>query len=102
LKRFFKKSFKKNFFKKNLKKNCEKNLRKNCRKNFQKIYFSKYFGFCKQIFLKKNLREKFLKKYIFQKKFEVPFFSATLLEVSSNGLKLEENEIFLLHWIEVR
>jgi len=44
---------------------------------------------------KKNLRKKISEKILRN------FFFPTLVEVSSSGLKLEENEIFLLQWVEV-
>jgi len=54
--------------------------------------------FVKNIFFEKF----FCKKNIFENKFPPKkIFLLTLVEVSSSELKLEENEIFLLQWIEV-
>ena len=46
--------------------------------------------FAKKIFFKKNLRKKISRKNF------ANFFLPTLVEVSSSGLKLVDNEIFLL------
>jgi len=60
------------------------------KKNSKKYIFGKKFL---KIFFSKN---QFAKKKVFRKKF-VP----TLVEVSSSELKLEENETFLLQWVEM-
>jgi len=90
--------------KKSFEKICEKNLRKKTvGKKLPKIFFAK------NIFLKKKIAKKFFQKIYFSKKVSkkfsrknfVKFFLPTLVEVSSSGLKLEENEIFLLQWVKV-
>ena len=67
-------------------------------------------NFPKNIFFEKNLQKKifFEKKFqknIFQKKLQKKilrnFFLPTLAEVSLSWLKLEDNKIFLLQWVEV-
>ena len=51
--------------------------------------------------MQKNIFQKKLCEKNFPEKILQNFFLPTLVEVSSNGLKLEENEIFLLQWVEV-
>jgi len=58
-------------------------LEKDLRKKFLENKFTKFF-FIEKIFPEKILQKKFL---------------PTLVEVSSNRLKLEENETFLLQWV---
>ena len=74
----------------------QKNIfqKKICKKKFKNIYFSKKIG--KKLIFQKQICEK-----IFWIKFCKFFFLPTLIEVSSSGLKFEENEIFLLQWVEV-
>ena len=84
MKKIVGKNFKKIYF---LKKNfCKKNI---FEKKFVTIFFQK------NIFFKKNVRKNFSKNIL------RIFLFPTLVEVSSSGLKLEKNEIFLLQWIEV-
>jgi len=56
--------------------------------------------FQKSIFFEKNFKKIYLSKMICEKKISgknfAKFILPTLVEISSNGLKLEETEIFLL------
>jgi len=56
---------------------------------FENLLFETFFQ--KNIFIEKHFPEKNLRN----------FFLSTLVEVSLSGLKLEDNEIFLLQWIKV-
>ena len=73
----------------------EKKFSKNCEIFFPKNIFFEIFLYAKKIFFKKICKKKFSKKNLRKG------FLPTLVEVSSSGLKLKENEIFLQQWVEI-
>jgi len=73
---------------------------------FFKIFFEIFFQNFFRIFCEKGfLENKLVKIFFVEKKFSGKIlrrkFLPTLVEVSSSGLKLEGNEIFLIQWVEV-
>ena len=65
-------------------------------KFFSKIVFWKYFS---KIIFSKNI---FFQNFSLELFFWIQnFFLPTLVEVSSSGLKLKENKIFLQQWVEI-
>ena len=98
------KIFSKKILKKSFEKYCEKKFAKKIvGKKFSKNIFSEKF-----LHLKRNLRKKFSKKYIFLRKVSKNIYKKNLRKKNiqkkfyQHWLKLEQNEIFLLQWVEVR